>query len=74
MTIDEAIEILINESNITEQYLYNDAMRMAIASLEMQKKLAEYKDKDICEGILFEHEFEYESVANVSDFLIEKGR
>jgi hypothetical protein len=54
-----------------------EAIRVAIESLIMQKRLAEYRDFDICE---WQEDYdwdennisEYHSVASVNDFLIDK--
>lgn len=54
-----------------------EAIRMAIESLIMQKRLAEYRDFDICE---WQENYdweennisEYQSVASVNDFLIDE--
>ena len=54
-----------------------EAIHMAIESLIMQKRLAEYRDFDVCE---WQEDYdwdennisEYQSVASVNDFLIDE--
>ena len=89
MTIDEAIE---NLKDITVRFPYKNedglcdilldtkdikAIYIAIESLIIQKRLAEYRDFDVCE---WQEDYdwdennisEYQSVASVNDFLIDE--
>lgn len=89
MTINEAME---NLKDITVRFPYKNedglcdilldikdikAIYIAIESLIMQKRLAEYRDFDVCE---WQEDYdweennisEYQSVASVNDFLIDE--
>ena len=71
---DMTIETLEKYQSIAKNI---EAIRTAIESLIMQKRLAEYRDFDICE---WQENYdweennisEYQSVASVNDFLIDE--
>lgn len=86
MTVNEAINYLedakikfkIPKAMVTARKT-NEALDMAINSLEMQKALSEYSRMDICKWVEdYDYEenniSEYEYEANVDDFLIDETR
>ena len=78
MTIDEAITHGEEQLEIFGDE-HADFINMAIRSLEIQKKLAEFRGMDICEWVEdYDYEdnniSEYEYEATVDDFLIDEAK
>lgn len=82
MTREEAIAFLQGRIDLIDKYYpdiedYREALDMAIRSLEMQKKLAEFRGMDICKWVE-DYDYdeantsEYEFEASVDDFLIDE--
>lgn len=73
MTIDEAIarireHITIHKTKEPRAVFISKALNMAIRTLEMQKKLAEFSGMDICNLVA---DYNYDDEENISEYVYE---
>lgn len=70
MTIEEAIKLVKEVAGMSLDWddAHYDALQIAIKSLEMQKKLAEYSGMDICNLVA---DYDYDNDENISEYVYE---
>ena len=70
MTIEEAIKLVKEVAGMPLDWddAHYDALQIAIKSLEMQKKLAEFSGMDICNLVA---DYDYDNDENISEYVYE---
>ena len=70
MTIEEAIKLVKEVAGMSLDWddAHYDALQIAIKSLEMQKKLAEFSGLDICNLVA---DYDYDNDENISEYVYE---
>ena len=70
MTIEEAIKLVKEVAGMPLDWddAHYDAFQIAIKSLEMQKKLAEFSGMDICNLVA---DYDYDNDENISEYVYE---
>ena len=70
MTIEEAIKLVKEVAGMSLDWddAHYDALQIAIKSLEMQKKLAEFSGMDICNLVA---DYDYDNDENISEYVYE---